>query len=981
MRLEPATSMLLRATTFPGSIDVPARPEALDKSWIAQVWEVPVLRAAITVASRDLADRIEDVLAQRVVDAATVGRLAMSLATYVLRWRGRSTPFGMFAGVSAANVGPAAVGWGDGHQVHRRVDGGWLGLLLARLEADPNILASLDVTATPGIEQRGSRVVAPGRPPDTPAAELAPVEVSARASAPVREVLSRARGPVSVRHLVSQLADTFHATPDAVTGMVTNLVDQGLLTTSLRPPAQQAAPINHVITALESIGTPQHLRQVGAVLAGVRDRLSTPMPVGVVDDVDTDLKALATVPWVPVAHDTVLDASITVPQAVGREVADAVTLIHRLSPGPWGEGIWRDYRAAFRARYATGSIVPVLDLVSDAGLGYPAGYLAAATEPAAQTMSPLTHRVQALVLQAVIEGHDEIELTRDVIDHLVDGEPVDELRLPWRTEAAFSLEAPDLDAIRRGRFTVRITGLPRAGSSMIGRHLQFLPETDREPLAATFESPHALAAQLAFVPRKRRNENITRTGGIVEHTIALDEPAHHADPGCIPLSDLGVTDQDGLRLVRMSDGAVVAAFVPHPLEARAQTPVLARFLTDLATESCATNDPFHRLATSHLPYVPRIRYRRTILAPATWRLSPMAVGNDPCGLERWRKIWQVPRHVEMVENEQRLPLDLDHPVHQALFADRLRTREHLELREASVPKSLGWIGRAHELVVPLAPASARPPQSIHSQDTDVGLGSDIVRVDVVTHPARADEVLLEHVPDLLAAIATQADHWWFWRERNLRRPQDPPRIALCVAAAETGLIARVAGAVERWCRAVSTTRLASGWTLGPHTGHDLPTAYNASNAAAHALLQADSEAALAEVAHAPGMTERVGLAAAGAFDLATAVLGSADSAAHHLVNTLPARRGRLDPAMRAAALHADDRRSDEVVRAWRHRTQAVHTLLAGSDRTMAPPLVTRLLHGHQARAMGLDAETEHTVQRLARLVALQHLARAPQVRE
>jgi hypothetical protein len=79
-----------------------------------------------------------------------------------------------------------------------------------------------------------------------------------------------------------------------------------------------------------------------------------------------------------------------------------------------------------------------------------------------------------------------------------------------------------------------------------------------------------------------------------------------------------------------------------------------------------------------LPFLPRVRYGRSILSPATWALSatglpcPAAPWSDWAqGLTAWQCRFRVPDTVYIGEGDQRLRLDLDEPAHLHLLRSDL----------------------------------------------------------------------------------------------------------------------------------------------------------------------------------------------------------------------------------------------------------------------------------------------------------------------
>src|SRR5262249_19256688 len=159
------------------------------------------------------------------------------------------------------------------------------------------------------------------------------------------------------------------------------------------------------------------------------------------------------------------------------------------------------YHYRFRSRYGVGALVPVLELIADSGLGLPSDYLGSARERAPRYVSERDEKLLALIQRATLDGSGEITLTDQIIQDLTAADPVDRA-LPSRVEVAVEVRSHSVEALSRGRFTLAVTGTPRPGSSMAGRHAHVLPADARDALATSFAAadPGAVAAQLSFAP-------------------------------------------------------------------------------------------------------------------------------------------------------------------------------------------------------------------------------------------------------------------------------------------------------------------------------------------------------------------------------------------------------------------------------------------------------------------------------------------------
>jgi thiopeptide-type bacteriocin biosynthesis protein len=1010
---------VLRASTEPGGLDLSEVPELFDENpvqngvaWLSTQWQRSDLREAIAYASPALHHQLDEMLSAGSHDARTVRRVVIALASYLLRWQQRPTPFGLFAGIGLARVGTTAkVRWGLDHRVAVRADGAWLGDVLTRLHQCLPLLERLSVVVNDATYVRGDRLVASGPVPDGTGQELAPVEVSVKYSRPVRAAAEAARTPVRFGVLRELLMTQFStATAQQIDGMLAGLLDQRILISSLCAPMTCSDALGHVCAELEAVAaeTIPEIASTTRELEAVHHQLLA-QDRSVVSDraVTRRMQALSSVTDMPVIADTILDCDIEIPEQVVHEARDAVHVLHRLSPYPLGYPAWRDYHSRFRARYGTGALVPVLDLVADSGLGLPADYLGSSRGRVPSQLTERDEKLLAMIQRATLNGSDEIVLTDHVIEDLAASDPAD-THLPTRVEMAVEVRAQSAEALSRGRFTLAVTGTPRSGSSMAGRHAHLLPAECRDAIAATFAAagPHAIAAQLSFTPRKRRNENLVRSEQLVPHVIPV---AEHRESGehLITLADLAVTADDRrFYVVQISTGRRVEPRVVHALEAGSQTPPLARFLADITTARASVYKAFHFGAAAKLPYLPRIRYRRTILAPARWLL---AAGDLPgrsvtfadweAGLDTWRQQWRVPAWVAMVELDRRQPVNLSHRLHRLLLRNRLGRGDRLELREASGPEDNAWLGRRHEVLIPLfldPPSDGHEPALVtgHQQVVTRNAGhlpgdSPILCAQLYGHPGRFDEILTERLARLVGACGDEdRPGWWFRRHRQMSQPDTDQYLVLCLRLPGPSTYSPAAERLSEWANALRGEYLLSHFSLVTYEPQPGRFGDGTALERAYDVFIADSAAALAQI----NLAVRAGahaqaVAAASFVDLVVNFAGSAKAGSDWLIHQLRREQGPLDPTLRERSLVLADPdgtltslRSlpggDKVVAAWQNRAVALGAYREALAEQRDPlTVLPSLLHLHHIRSVGVDPVLERVTGRLARACALRHNAR------
>lgn len=1012
---------LIRATTDPGGLELPENlglheDEVAVHAWLARLWQREIVREAVHLATPVLADQINQVLAGRETDVRSVRRAVVSLSSYLLRWQGRSTPFGLFAGTAPVAIGGSPIArWTGEHKVVPSADAQWLGRIVDRLEGCRGLLRRLPVIANNTGTIRGDRVVIAGPSRDSRSGQFAALEASVTHTGPVRMALQAAGEPVLLGDLVKVIcADFPGARPQQVDDLLVELISQGFLVTGLRPPMTVVDALGHVrsvLDAAEADDLPE-VAELVAELRAIHDDLSqlrfalylTVARSQVVERMravcDTGSHAL----YVTLS----LNAEITVSESVIREAEAAASALLRLTAHPFGYRHWIEYHRKFRAKYGPGAAVPVLDLLADSGLGLPAGYLGAAPGPTGRSLSKRDETLLAWVQEAMVDGREDIALTEPMIKTLMVGE-ANGMLPPPHAELACQILAPTAEAMARGQFRLMVTAAPRPGASMAGRFADLLGEADRRRLADSYatDDSNVLAAHLSFPPRRRHSENVVRTPQLLPRVISISE---HRAPGhdVIPLHELGISaDSSFLYLVQLSTGRRIQPRVMHALEAGLQTPPLARFLAEVSIGRCAVYGTFDWGAASRLPYLPRLIYGKTVLAPARWLLTaaempaPAATPTEwNSALDAWRRRWRVPSAVVMDESEQRLPLNLDHPTHRNVLRARLAHAATVELREAPAHADLAWIGRPHELLIPLhrndsrdtnlplQPVSVAPP--VQRGAGHLPGRSAWLYARVSGHPDRHAEILTEHLPRLFDGW-DDAPQWWFRRHREMARPDLDQHIDLYLHLSAPETYGLAAGRLAEWVAVLRDQGLVPHLELATYQPETGRYGHGAAMAAAHDVFAADSAAALAQITLAmrTGMPLEA-VTVAGLVDLAASYTDTLVIGMRWLIEHLPQHRGPLDRTLREITLRLADPGDnwatlraqpggEDVLTAWqtRHAALAVyHDLLAQQRDPL--PVLRSLLHLHHVRTFGVGPDRERVTNRLARAVALRQIARQKQ---
>lgn len=1010
-------TVLVRAVARPHLPDA-AIPDLDDASalgtralldWLRSVCGEEGFGEALDNASPDLFAQVVALCSDAAPTDRAVRRAAASVARYVLRAERRATPFGLFAGVTTATLGSrAAAVWGTEHTAVSRVSAEWLAAVIEQLESHPELLEHLPVVVNNTVQVRGGDLVVPYGPGSRNHDRQRAVEASMTLTAPLRAVLDAAREPVGVRVLADKLAADFPEAGRAqIQQLVQGLIQHGVLLTSLHAPSIEPDALDYLLHQLDAVAAEQIAAVAGTViqLRALRtDLVLFPSPRGRARNAARMRGMVPGLRRHPLALDLRLDAIVELPDHVAREAERAATVLARVSALPYGTAAWKAYQRRFYERFGIGTMVPLNEVIADSGTGFPDGYPGTSSDVRRSRLSKRDDTLLRLAQAAVLDGRDEVVLTDDVIAAMDLGP--EHPRVPPHLEVAFRVQAASPAELDHGRFRLEMASVSRGAGVTTGRFLAVLDSGERERLAAElFDLPAAdagtITAQLSFPPLHRASAHVTRTPQVLSTVVSIGE--HHAKYGdVLTPADLAVAcDGRRMYLALPARGQRIEVVGMNALNLREHTPPLARFLIELSRAQCAQVTMFDWGAANAMPYLPRLRYGRTVLAPARWRLDAAELpGRDQqpgewnIALARWGSSRRMPQRVLLAEGDQRLFLDLAHSAHRTLLRQHLHRAGTAVLVEASESSAYGWCGgRAHEVVVPLM--AVRPPawpalstptvaRVLSSEQVQTPGVSSLLLATLYGDLRRQDTLLARHLPDLLERLGEPP--WWFIRFRDPHH-----HLRLRIALPDPEAFAGAARTVGVWADELRSAGLLADVRY--------PTSYREMGRwgserawdAAEEVFRADSRAVLAQLAQRQRPGQRA-LVAAHSIAIATAFLGNTEAAMRwlvaHIPATSPSRVPRpqftetvrlADPSDDWAALRATPG-GDIAVRAWADRDNALRDYrphLDGPDcaGVRLDDVLSSLLHVHFVRHLAVDFPEEDACLHLTRAAALAWLSR------
>ncbi|MFF4160935.1 lantibiotic dehydratase [Streptomyces sp. NPDC001678] len=1020
-----ADTLLFRAAIrppepFDGS-EEPGDGEAELRDRLCAAAADPRFVEAVSLASPSLSRTLDAVLAGEPVRLKQLRRAVRASARYRLRMSGRATPFGTMAGVAvigfAEEPGAVGAGWGGRHRKAVRPDMGWLSEVVARLEREPAVLRPLRVTVNDLSFVRGDRLVVPYLPAPGAGTRPAAQEVSVRAGAVVRHVLRRAALPVPFEDLVADLLAAYPGAPAAtVERHLVDLIGSEVLLTELRPPLDGPDPLGHVLDLLVA-----------------RDRTAGPLPGPVarladeLSAVHEELAAYAAAPLGggrearesaarrmaalhPSDHllqvDLGLDVAVRLPPAVRAEAERAAEALWRLAAARPGPAHLRQYHLDFLERYGAGRAVPLKEVLDpDIGLGGPAGYRLPVTsriphpgpaDPREQREKDQDRLLTELAQEASVNGEREIVLDDALLERLTAGAG-DAPAPPPSFEILAQLLADTPEALAGGDFRLVVTGGARTAGAHAGRFGFVLGADDGHVTELVRQvpgvAPGAVAAQLRFPPPRGATANVALVPRRLPHTITLGAFADRTDGTDLGVSDLAVVaDVHRLAVVAPRLGKEVVPVVPSMLATVWHAPNAARFLHEVTQNGLPAWPRWRWGAADDLPYLPRVRRGRTVLALARWRPTDPALSDRataPGDWERlfdaWRSRWRVPDRVESVTGDNRVALDLRRPFHRALLRDEWLRRPGGVLQEppADCGHGFGWLaegtersGRVNEIAFPMIRAVAVPdgpvrpvpvpePRRVRVAHSP---GSRWLYAKVYCSAERQDEILARRLPRLLEGLPGEVDRWFYLRYR------DPdPHLRLRFHGDAAVLTGSLLPRLRTWCDGLAAGGLGDRLVLDTYDPELERYGGPAAAAAAERAFHADSLACREQVELLDSRElalDRTVLSALGHVDLACRVAGTTEGVRYLLDRPVPAGADGPSRAAKDLARELIDPFGDwqrlralpggpALLACWERRAPALSaygTLLRELGAGTGP--LGSLLHMHHNRLTGIDRAAE-----------------------
>ena len=668
------------------------------------------VQEAIYMASLDLYHELEKYSQKQPFTPKDVQRLKNTLIKYISRMAARCTPFGSFAGCSTGRIGDKTEITLHENRKNVRYDMSFLYLLAHRISQNEHVRWKLRYYTNNSIYELHNRYrYIEIR--ETPAGRTHRI-VSVDKSVYLDMIVSLATDGASLNELVNALTDQ-GIEKDMALSYVLDIVDSRLLLSELELTVIGEDYFQKIVGAIE------RFENENAEIIQLKNAL------GFLKNVDTNHVFL------PVAHRQIVDqtepvglkyagknmfqldlfkeSETVLSRDVIKEIQSTLSFLNRINPIGNNQDII-EFKNAFIARYEEREIPLSIALDTETGLGYPVNRQSSDTSPFLfgfqlppkenTGRSVNVNELHTVLLNKLVEclSGDRKEIVLKDEDFASRTEKWDDL--PSTIAVFFQL----LEAEPHPLISIHSIGGP-SGANLLARFSHLHPDIEQLIKAITRKEQalerDAVLAEISYLSDARMG-NISARPNIREHEIVYLSLSKIPKEKQLPVSDLMLSVRNGqllLRSKRLNKSIIPRLTTAHNFRST-KIPVY-RFLCDMQHQSGRTGLYFSWGALSEsFAYLPRVRYRNTILSPAKWKIKQeelkhfVAIKDDRqlmMEINEWRTEKEMPQYVLQTERDNQLLVDWESAASIAAFFSAIKNLKTIELSEflfANRPKTV-----------------------------------------------------------------------------------------------------------------------------------------------------------------------------------------------------------------------------------------------------------------------------------------------------
>ncbi|MBY0501373.1 MAG: lantibiotic dehydratase [Alphaproteobacteria bacterium] len=715
----PASFFMVRAPTWP--FQMYERFLAQD-NWLENLMAFydsnEFLREAIYMASPSLYKSLSNLSLREYKDGKPVKnyeKLGISLWKYTLRMSTRATPFGLFAFVARGSWSNKMFFEIDLKEIHKRTrpDFEWLDSFIRNLYHDSQHFFRLPVYMNPLIQQRGDRIFLTYMRLVDDEVHKSNKTASIKSNKLIDLIFVYAKKPIVVKNLVKKIKEHL---PNSDGEKISNLVEKLLLSQfllpDLFPSLLSPTPFQDFIDSIPA--------EIGFQNIAYQIKLYDNTPVGrgetKLEKLYQEMKSKADTPFCIQSDSYYTGKELSLPYTVGKELGKAISFLWKLGVFYQHPLELDSYLRKFIEKYGFERTIPLLEMLSEEkGLG--SVYKVA--EPTSQKTSPLTQIWEQWLdntwQESLLHKKKEIELTDSLVDNFLN---ITTEKAPDPYEALNSLDVfckvwgPSPEDINQGNFMLQYCQSAWQGVSAFGRFLDILGPHIQDQARQLLQKEEQQELQTLFIeasyfPKSMRYANVSSYPCLRAYRLDLTE--QKCTEGNLALEDIYVGATPDRFYLTLKEGGVEINACSGSMVNTSIAPEAFQFMYDVSQAKYQSLYNFSwgkKEKTAN--FLPRIRYRKTILSPAKWNLGGdhfrrKTLDKVKADFKTWADEWALPSRCFLgYQEDQNILIDRAYETHIEMLARKLIKGESLKFTELLENPSLKSSEGYHftEIIVP-----------------------------------------------------------------------------------------------------------------------------------------------------------------------------------------------------------------------------------------------------------------------------------------
>ncbi len=638
-----------------------------------------------------------------------------SIEKYYRRSMERTTPFGLFAGVGMGRFDEVCFLNDEQQKFCKCVhpDAAWMWEYIAKMEQ----------TYYARLSFKWNTVCIPDGNRDlllyTTTQDVE--EISVRRTAVLEIVKALCKEYTPYTKLVEEVQKRYQdVDKQVIERYLSDLIQKQILISNLRPTISEKEPFKRLVTQLEKIDASSAvtLKKIES-MCGEYEKTAIGEGCIQYEAIICEMKKLHESKYYLQVDTNIYDAEMVLPNLIKRQIeqlAQDLVMLSSISQKQKEPLNW--YRDKFVEKYGVNRLVPLTEMLDTSiGIGAPIGYQIPTNDFYESSGSSLEidKAVRNYFLREyenAIQNHTAIKIDMEELG--------EHLHLPEQMEepASFELYIKVREENGKIRLFMSDSGGAAAAGKTFGRFAiknrefsKLLPELNEQEKAVR---GNLQTCEISYLPARLRNGNVMRCPSGRDKVLSAYVGGNNdKEELCLEHILIGV-DNGRFYAVDVRTGERLVFGMNNMYNLLLQ-PNIYRFLLEIANDGEANCfDLPWKYIFQYMKHIPQIELGDIVLASEQWFVSTsdLRLFNKVISYEAFQKAFEqyqrdnnLPRELYLVEEDNRISLNLNNAVSLHILFDELKKKKGnsvlLERKEAGEEPSFGASRFATEIVVPV----------------------------------------------------------------------------------------------------------------------------------------------------------------------------------------------------------------------------------------------------------------------------------------